>query len=209
VLDALDAHGYGQNTMTWLSTDNGPEVNCPAEGFCTQQHYRTGPGSAGILRGRKRDVWEGGHRTPGVISWPAVVQGDKGRVSWEMAVTHDFLPTIMDVLNVTRPAAQAGWGVDGRSLLPLLTSPAPKVPQTQSVYRDGSHVMAVHGMGWMYNNWNAEAPSAHLVYRYGRWKYVHRSKSCTHADCEAPMLFDLATDLSYADAPTAPFQTLP
>ena len=34
-----------------------------------------GPGSAGPLRGRKRDVWEGGHRVPGIISWPAMVDG--------------------------------------------------------------------------------------------------------------------------------------
>lgn len=26
VLDALDAQGYGHNTLTWLATDNGPEV---------------------------------------------------------------------------------------------------------------------------------------------------------------------------------------
>ena len=32
-----------------------------------------GAGSAGPLRGRKRDVWEGGHRVPGIVSWPAVV----------------------------------------------------------------------------------------------------------------------------------------
>ena len=35
----------------------------------------TGPGSAGPLRGRKRDVWEGGHRVPGIISWPQMVNG--------------------------------------------------------------------------------------------------------------------------------------
>ena len=43
---------------------------------------------------------EGGHRIPSVVSWPAVVQGDSGRVSWEMIVTSDFLATIMDVLQV-------------------------------------------------------------------------------------------------------------
>ena len=43
---------------------------------------------------------EGGHRIPSVVSWPAVVQGDAGRVSWEMIVTSDFLATIMDVLQV-------------------------------------------------------------------------------------------------------------
>ena len=107
VLDALDSHGYGENTLAWLATDDGPEKNCQPEGICDQAHYANdGPGVADPLRGRKRDIWEGGHRIPSVISWPAVVKGDAGRVSWEQVVTHDFLATIMDVLNVSRPVHQ-------------------------------------------------------------------------------------------------------
>eukprot|EP00040_Diaphanoeca_grandis_P005869 m.34845 g.34845 ORF g.34845 m.34845 type:complete len:658 (-) comp17047_c0_seq1:288-2261(-) len=193
VLDALDAHGYGQNTLTWLATDNGPEVNCD-DGYCDQEHYRTGPGAAGPLRGRKRDTWEGGHRIPSIISWPAVVQGSEGRVSWEQVVTHDFLSTIMDVLNVSRPAHQADWGVDGRSVLPLLKAP-PMAPQDQHVYANGKNVMPIHPMGWMYNGWDATDNATHLAFRYGQWKYMRGSKSCVGADCLEEQLFDLSTDL--------------
>jgi hypothetical protein len=35
----------------------GPEVDCPPEGICAPDHFLTGPGSAGPLRGRKRDIW--------------------------------------------------------------------------------------------------------------------------------------------------------
>eukprot|EP00729_Bicosta_minor_P012420 gene12420-4000_t len=195
VLDALDTYGYGHNTLTWLATDNGPEVNCEPEGECLQSHYRDGPGSAVPLRGRKRDVWEGGHRIPSIISWPAVVQGSSGRVSWEQVVTHDFLATIMDVLNVSRPAEQADWGVDGRSVLPLLKAPPAAMPQTKAVYADGTNVMPIHPMGWMYNGWNASSSETHLAFRYGQWKFVRNSKSCSNDDCKGPQLFDLATDL--------------
>ena len=87
VLDALRRLGYYDNTMTWFSVDNGPEVNCKPEGRCgsgttgvipagtLHRPACAGAGSAGPLRGRKRDVWEGGHRVPGIISWPAVVTG--------------------------------------------------------------------------------------------------------------------------------------
>ena len=68
VLGALDKYDYGPNTLTWLATDNGPEKDCGPEGYCTLDHYRTGPGSAVPLRGRKRDIWEGGHRIPSVVS---------------------------------------------------------------------------------------------------------------------------------------------
>ena len=193
-LDDLDAHGYGQNTLTWLATDNGPEVNCAPEGRCEKSHYVGAPGVADPLRGRKRDIWEGGHRIPSVISWPAVVAGDAGRESWELVTTADFLTTIMDALNVTRPAAQADWSVDGRSLLPLLRAPVEAFDkQTQTVYADGKNVMPVHPMGWMYNGWDDK--TADLGFRFGQYKYVRGSKSCSNDDCKKPMLFDLAADL--------------
>ena len=206
VLDDLDARGYGHNTLTWLATDNGPEVNCAPEGRCPTSHYVTAPGVADPLRGRKRDIWEGGHRIPSVVSWPAVVQpgatGPGGRISWEQVVTSDFLTTIMDVLNVSRPAGQAHWGVDGRSILPLLKAPATGEgagafdQQTMTVYADGKNVLPVHPMGWMYNGWDAtDAGKTHLGFRYGQYKYVRNSKSCGSADCKKPMLFDLSVDL--------------
>ena len=74
---------------------------------------------------RKRDIWEGGHRVPGIIAWPAVV-GPVARESWETVITSDFLPTIMDILHVKRPLSQAHWEMDGVSILPiLLGQPAP------------------------------------------------------------------------------------
>jgi len=129
-----------------------------------------------------------------------VVQGDSGRVSWELALTADFLPTIMDVLNVSRPAHQADWGVDGRSMLPLLNAPTSAFDrQDKDVYADSKNVMPPQPMGWMYNGWQdpqANGSDSHAAFRFGQWKYVHRSKSCSSPDCLAPMLFDLSKDIS-------------
>ena len=80
-----------------------------------------------------------------------MVEGDVGRVSWELALTADFLPTIMDVLNVSRPAHQSDWGMDGRSMLPLLKAPVSALDrQDRGVYADGKNVMPPQPMGWMY-----------------------------------------------------------
>ena len=145
VLDALKRLGYYENTMTWFTTDNGPEVNCPPEGRCGSNTSGVippgtlhrpacgGAGSAGVLRGRKRDVWEGGHRVPGIISWPAVVGAGPARVSWDTVVTMDFHATILDVLGVERPAAQRDWAYDGVSAMPILRGESP----------------AERGIGWM------------------------------------------------------------
>jgi hypothetical protein len=202
----------GPNRERRFATDNGPEYNCGPDGFCTNDPgiYRRAPGSAvrsalSGLRGRKRDVYEGGHRIPSIISWPAVVAGDTGRVSWELVTTADFLPTIMSALGVKRPAHQAEWALDGRSILPLLKAPPSPVAQTQTVYADGTNVMPAHGAGWIFDGWDGTKPAmgdankTHIAYRHGRWKlnwYGYGSAvSCTEASCRKPMLFDLATDL--------------
>jgi hypothetical protein len=177
--------------MVWFTVDNGPEVNCPPEGRCgsgasgrippgtLHRPACAGPGSAGPLRGRKRDVWEGGHRVPGVVSWPAVVAGEGGRVSWDTVVTMDFLATIMDVLGVARPAAQAAWAFDGVSILPILRGETP--PE--------------RGIGWMYNVPVAGANG--YAFRYGKWKYVAGGASCRAGgtfNCSRPQLYDMSVD---------------
>lgn len=64
-------------------------------------------------------AFSGGHRVPGIIAWPAVV-GPVARESWDTVITSDFLPTIMDILKVSKPLSQAHWQMDGVSILPIL-----------------------------------------------------------------------------------------
>lgn len=123
VLDAVKDSGYYDNTMIWFASDNGPEKNCPPRGFCQNdltrpQRPQEGPGSAGPLRGRKRDIYEGGHRVPAIVSYPKVIKDN--RESWETVVTTDFLPTVMQVLKVDRPPEQQNWAMDDQSILSLL-----------------------------------------------------------------------------------------
>ena len=176
VLDALKRLDYYENTLIWWSGgDNGPEVNCPPDGRCKGTIHRPGqaPGSAGVLRGRKRDVWEGGHRVPGLVSWPAVVHG-AARTSWATVVTMDWLPTVMEVLGVDRVPSQAGWALDGKSLLPILRGEA----------------WPTRGIGWMYSKPVAEAANGY-GYRFGKWKLAVGGVSCKSDDCKKPQLYDL------------------
>ena len=130
VLGALDTYGYRNNTMILMTTDNGPEEDCPPDGFCNASHFsKIGPGSAGELRGRKRDIWEGGHRVPGIIAWPALV-GNVARESWNTVITSDFLPTIMEVLGVQRPLSQIHWGLDGVSIMAILRGDVNPLPMS-------------------------------------------------------------------------------
>ena len=217
ILDLLHQRNEYDNTMIWLTSDNGPEGNCPPLGFCKYygdddddvdgggDKFRprdAGPGSTGGLRGRKRDIYEGGHRVPGIVSYPAVVVGTAnndndnadakketdGFESWQTVYTTDFLPTVMDVLGVDRPESQQDWSFDGRSILPLLKDP--------SKFRWNETSVGVRSAGIGYHDIELSNVNG-WGYRHGRWKYVHGSKSCTDPNdvCYRPQLYDLETDL--------------
>ncbi|MCK4294348.1 MAG: sulfatase-like hydrolase/transferase [Planctomycetes bacterium] len=70
--------------------------------------------SSGPLRGRKRDMYEGGIRTPMIARWPAKVPADRvNRTTvWYFA---DLLPTLADLAGVQPPA-----DIDGISILPAI-----------------------------------------------------------------------------------------
>jgi arylsulfatase A-like enzyme len=101
-LRTLDIH---EKTMVWFTSDNGPEGDM------------THPGSAGGLRGRKRDLYEGGIRVPGIVEWPGTVQVGKTDFA---AVTSDYLPTLVDLLGIELDGRHA---FDGVSLMPVLKDP--------------------------------------------------------------------------------------
>jgi arylsulfatase A-like enzyme len=72
---ALRDLGAADDTMLWFCSDNGPEGGAKS------------PGSAGEFRGRKRALYEGGVRVPGLLEWPAVIK--EPRTTAFAAVTSD------------------------------------------------------------------------------------------------------------------------
>lgn len=66
-VNALDDIGFGQNTILVFASDNGPELEA------YDRARSTGHFSMFHFRGLKRDLYEGGHRIPMIVRWPAVV----------------------------------------------------------------------------------------------------------------------------------------
>jgi arylsulfatase A-like enzyme len=97
--------GVADNTLLFFCSDNGPEGR-----------KGSAPGSAGEFRGRKRDLFEGGIRVPGLLEWPARIT--PGSTTDVPCVTSDYVPTVLDVLGV-KPSRQP-QPIDGVSLLPLI-----------------------------------------------------------------------------------------
>ena len=99
--ETLEELGIAGQTMIWFCSDNGPE--------------RGTPGSAGDFRERKRSLYEGGVRVPAFVVWKDQWKGGE-RVAFP-AVTSDYLPTILEVLDLEYPDDRP---IDGESLLGLL-----------------------------------------------------------------------------------------
>jgi arylsulfatase A-like enzyme len=71
--------------------------------------------SSGPLRGRKRDLYEGGLRVPMVVRWPGKVKaGGVSELVWSFA---DVLPTLAELGGADLPT---GVKLDGVSVLPSL-----------------------------------------------------------------------------------------
>jgi arylsulfatase A-like enzyme len=90
------------NTLVLFCSDNGPEGNEKA------------PGSSGGLRGRKRSLFEGGVRVPGLAEWPAKIKA--GRETSIPAVTSDYLPTILAAIGAEAADERP---IDGVNLIQL------------------------------------------------------------------------------------------
>ena len=62
----------------------------------------------------KRDLYEGGIRTPFIVKWPGVIPA--GSVSFQVSAFWDFMPTMCELIGAPAPA-----NIDGLSYLPTLT----------------------------------------------------------------------------------------
>lgn len=105
IVALLKEKGIYENTIIIFSSDNGVHQvggNDPA--FFD---------SNGPFRGYKRDLYEGGIRTPFIVSWKDKMKFP--RFSFHVSTFWDFLPTVCDIVGADIPA-----GIDGISYLPEL-----------------------------------------------------------------------------------------
>ena len=109
MLDALKANGIDDNTLVIFSSDNGAETNY------VYQRDVYGHYSSLNFKGGKRDIYEGGHRVPFLMRWPALIKA--GSETNVPVCQTDYLATIAEIIGVKLPD---NAGEDSYSLLPIL-----------------------------------------------------------------------------------------
>jgi arylsulfatase A len=110
LMKALDDQKLAESTFVFFTSDNGPE------GDGTTKRTR---GSTGGLRGRKRALYEGGIRVPGMARWPKVIRPNT--VADGPVIGSDLFPTVLRQANVKPPADRV---LDGVDVFPILTGRA-------------------------------------------------------------------------------------
>ena len=106
LIQLLDDLKLTKNTVLFFCSDNG-----------AANRYDGLFNSSGPLRGRKRDLFEGGLRTPMIVRWPGMIPA--GTVSASPWTFADFLPTAAELAGALPPQ-----GGDGMSILPSLLGQA-------------------------------------------------------------------------------------
>jgi arylsulfatase A-like enzyme len=133
VVKTLKEEGLWDNTLLFYLTDNGGSRKMHADNM--------------PLRGAKQDNWEGGIRTPFIMSWPDGFSGN--RIISTPVVSLDILPTALEAAGIGKPT---DLPFDGKSILPVITEGAGPLHE--------------------YLFWSEGGNSGEWAVRYKDWKLV-------------------------------------
>jgi len=147
-----------KNTIVIFVSDNGPHLEAGAD----PDYFN----SNGDLKGYKRDMYEGGIRTPMLVKWPGKVK--PGTKSDHISAFWDILPTFAEITGAEIPE-----GIDGLSFLPSLIGK--KQQQHDFLY------------------WEFHEQGGKIAVRMGNWKAVKLNvNKIPQGEIE---LYDLSTDM--------------
>ena len=160
IISKLRQLGLDEKTLVIFSSDNGPHQ----EGGHEMDFFD----SNGVLRGMKRDLYEGGVRVPMIARWPGKIEA--GTTSQHISAFQDVLPTLAEVAGVEPPAE-----ADGISMLPTLLGKPERQKEHEYLY------------------WEFTEQGGKRALRQGQWKIVQlKISSPNPAD---PELYNLSDDL--------------
>ncbi len=154
LLATLDELGLAENTMVVFTSDNGCSPQAQYQELLPKGHN-----PSHVFRGHKADIYDGGHRVPFIVRWPARVKG--GATSKRLVCLTDFMATAADVIGEALPATAAE---DSFSFLPVLTGKASGPKRDVIVHHSINGSFAIRQGRWKLNlcpgsgGWSAPRP---------------------------------------------------
>lgn len=114
IMQTLQKTGLDDKTIVFFTSDNGPRSEPTAELTEVADFFD----SNGLLRGYKRDMYEGGIRVPMIVRWPGhVPAGRSSDIPWYFA---DFMATAAELAG-----GEPAPNIDGISMAPVLLGEEP------------------------------------------------------------------------------------
>ncbi len=174
ILDALGRAGVAENTLVIFTSDNGcsPMANfaeLAAKGHHPSYHFR----------GHKADIYDGGHRIPFLVRWPAGVKA--GTTSDQLICLTDLLATCAALVGAKLPDHA---GEDSVNLLPALLGETTRPLREAVVHHSVDGSFAIRQGRWKL----ALCPGS------GGWSFPRPGRD--DASKLAPVqLYDLAADI--------------
>ena len=147
----VDSLGLKENTMIVYTSDNGSfmyrlEDETAVDHLTdesVQKYHPKNHTANGPWRGTKADIWEGGHRVPLFVRWPARVKAGL-KVKHPVCLT-DIYMTIGDAIDVKRPA---GMATDSFSFLPLLEGRPENHRRPPVIHHSSGGMFAIRDGDW-------------------------------------------------------------
>ena len=167
VLTALEENGLSDQTLVIFTSDNGCAYYIGVKGFQEQGHF-----PSAIYRGFKGGTFDGGHRVPFLVRWPAFIRPNT-RNAQAICLT-DLLATCADIVKV--PLAEEA-GEDSVSFLPAMRGGA-----IDTSVREG---VVHHDFG------------GHFAIRKDQWKLLLKATAGLGHPYKGggePHLYDIASD---------------
>lgn len=159
ILAKIDELEIEDNTIVFFASDNGPHLEAGAD----PDYFN----SNGELRGYKRDMYEGGIRTPMLVKWPDRIK--EGSRTDHISAFWDIMPTLAEITGADYPENS-----DGISFLPTLLG---KGKQKEHEYLF----------------WEFHEQGGKMAVRMGNWKAVKLNINKTPQS--AAELYDLSSDI--------------
>ncbi len=138
IMRATEESGIAQDTLIIVTSDNGCSPSADYPKLATFGHN-----PSGVMRGHKADIYDGGHRVPFLVRWPAKVKADQK--SAQLVCLTDFMATAAAIVGAPVPENAAE---DSFSFLPALLGESHQATRQSVIHHSIQGAFALREGDW-------------------------------------------------------------